>query len=329
MTVVVTGTSGHLGEALARTLQASGAAVIGIDRRPGPWTTHCGDIADRRFLAAALARAQTVYHCATLHKPHVATHSAQDFVDSNVSGTLALLEAAVAASVRAFVFTSTTSTFGAALRPAAGEPAAWITEEVACVPRNIYGVTKLAAEDLCQLAYRRDGLPCVVLRTSRFFAEADDDASRREAWDDTNLKANEFLYRRVDLADVVSAHLLAAERAPALGFGRFIVSATSPLLASDVATLNQSAAKVVRARVPAVAAAYDALGYRLLPQIDRVYVNERARTVLGWAPEYDFARVLAQLRAGERPGSALAQTVGRKGYHEVDFGDAPYPVEDG
>lgn len=328
MTIVVTGTSGHLGEALARTLRASGATVVGIDRRPGPWTTHCGDIADRDFLALALAGVQSVFHSATLHKPHVATHSAQAFIDSNVSGTLALLEAAVAASVRAFVLTSTTSTFGAALRPAADEPAAWITEDVACVPRNIYGVTKLAAEDLCELAHRRDGLPCVVLRTSRFFAEADDDAGRRAAWDDTNLKANEFLYRRVDLADVVSAHLLAAARAPELGFGRFIVSATSPLQAEDVATLNQAAARVVQARVPDVAATYEALGYRLLPRIDRIYVNDRARSVLGWAPEYDFARVLGQLAAGERPGSALAQTVGCKGYHETDFGDAPYPVED-
>ncbi|MEI9986654.1 MAG: NAD-dependent epimerase/dehydratase family protein [Aliidongia sp.] len=56
-----------------------------------------------------------VIHAATLHKPHVATHRQQDFVETNIAGTLALLEAAVAGSVQSFVFTSTTSAFGAAL----------------------------------------------------------------------------------------------------------------------------------------------------------------------------------------------------------------------
>ena len=51
-----------------------------------------------------------------------------------------------------FVFTSTTSAFGRALTPLPGEPAAWITEDVVPRPRNIYGVTKTAAEDLCESA---------------------------------------------------------------------------------------------------------------------------------------------------------------------------------
>jgi len=75
---------------------------------------------------------------------------------------------------RQLVFTSTTSTFGRALNPPPGEPAAWITEDVAPVPSNIYGATKAAAEDLCVLVARDRGLPCVILRTSRLFPEADD-----------------------------------------------------------------------------------------------------------------------------------------------------------
>ena len=65
---------------------------------------------------------RAVYHAATLHKPHVATHSRQDFVDTNITGTLNLLEEAVAAGVEAFVFTSTTSVFGDALTPPPGLP---------------------------------------------------------------------------------------------------------------------------------------------------------------------------------------------------------------
>ena len=153
-------------------------------------------------------------HAATLHKPHVGSHRRQDFVDTNVTGTLNLLEEAVAAGVGRFVFTSTTSAFGRALVPPAGAPAAWITEDVAPVPRNVYGVTKTAAEDLCELVHRDHGLPCLILRTSRFFPEADDRDDVRAAYDDANLKVNELLYRRVDLEDVVSAHRLALERAP-------------------------------------------------------------------------------------------------------------------
>jgi UDP-glucose 4-epimerase len=51
---------------------------------------------------------QAVFHTATLHKPHIATHSRQDFVDTNVTGTLNLLEEAAAAGVASFVYTSTT-----------------------------------------------------------------------------------------------------------------------------------------------------------------------------------------------------------------------------
>jgi UDP-glucose 4-epimerase len=83
------------------------------------------------------------------NKPHLATHRPQEFIDTNLSGTLNLLEEAVKADIESFVFTSTTSVFGAALTPPAGAPAAWVTEDVRPIPKNIYGVTKVAAEDLC------------------------------------------------------------------------------------------------------------------------------------------------------------------------------------
>ena len=132
------------------------------------------------------------------------------------------------------MFTSTTSTFGHALTPVAGEPAAWITEDVVPIPKNIYGITKLAAENLCELAHRKDGLPCIILRTSRFFPEDDDNRATRDQHENDNLKVNEFLHRRVDLEDAVTAHLAAMDKAPALGFDRFIVSATTPFTIQDL-----------------------------------------------------------------------------------------------
>jgi len=111
MSILVTGSAGHLGEALMRMLRAASREAVGIDLKPSPFTQHTGDIADRAFVRAAMRGISAVIHTATLHKPHVATHPAQDFVDTNISGTLALLEEAVAAGVLSFVFTSTTSVF--------------------------------------------------------------------------------------------------------------------------------------------------------------------------------------------------------------------------
>ena len=268
-----------------------------------------------------------VLHAATLHKPHVATHARQDFVDTNVTGTLNLLEEAVASRVRAFVFTSTTSAFGRALVPPAGAPAAWITEDVVPVPRNIYGVTKVAAEDLCELFHHRVGLPCLILRTSRFFPEPDDRRETRDDYADFNAKANEFLFRRADLEDIVSAHLLALEKAVTIGFGRFIVSATTPFTREDLDELRTNAPAVVARRVPRYPEVYVARGWSMFPGIDRVYVNERARRDLGWRPKYDFARILEMVVASGTVSSPLAQAIGSKGYHAAVFADGPYPVD--
>src|SRR5690242_9000804 len=130
MKALVTGTSGHLGEALARTLGELGHEVVGLDIVEGAFTSKLGSIVDRCIVARCMAGIDTVFHAATLHKPHVGTHGRQEFVDVNVTGTLNLLEEAAAAGVRAFVFTSTTSVFGDALVPSPGAPAAWITEAV-------------------------------------------------------------------------------------------------------------------------------------------------------------------------------------------------------
>ena len=318
--VLVTGSAGHLGEALVRVLRDSGREVVGLDLLDSPFTTVAGSITDRDTVRACLAGVGAVLHPATLHKPHVGSHGRQAFVDANIAGTLTLLEEAAAAGVESFVFTSTTSAFGRALSPAPGEPAAWITEDVTPVPKNIYGVTKIAAENLCELINADHGLPVVILRTSRFFPEPDDVAGIRTAYPDANVKANEYLHRRADIQDVADAHLLAMARAPAIGFGRYIVSATTPFTTADLAALRVDAPAVVRRLFPDQEAEYERRGWRMFGQIDRVYVNARARADLGWAPRYDFRRVLGLLKAGEDPRSPLARTVGAKGYHAESTG---------
>ncbi len=310
-----------------RLLPGAGHEPVGMDLRPGAFTDIVGSIADRGLVREAIRGVGGVIHAATLHKPQVATRSMADFVEVNVSGTLALLEAAVEAGAGRFVFTSTTSAFGEALRPGPDDPAVWLDEPTSEPAKNIYGATKTAAEDLCRLIRRMHGLPVVVLRTSRFFPESDDDAEVRGGYSDENAKANEYLNRRVEIGDAAAAHLLALAKAPEIGFGRFVVSATTPFLPEDAAGLRRNAPEILSRRAPGWEAVYAKRGWRMFPGLDRVYDNRRTRAALGWRPEYDFARVLAQAEAGEPIGGPMTRLIGARGY--LDGGEAYRPAAAG
>ncbi|WDI31271.1 NAD(P)-dependent oxidoreductase [Hyphococcus flavus] len=326
MKILVTGSSGHLGEALMRLLRSTAHDAIGLDIKPGPYTALAGSITDADFANAHVRDVDAVIHTATLHKPHVATHSRQDFVDVNITGTLNLLEAAREHGAGAFIFTSTTSAFGHVLRPEEGAPAAWVTEELRPKPKNIYGITKLAAEHLCSLFHEKYALNTLILRTSRFFPEEDDSRAIRDGYDDLNAKVNELLYRRVDIEDAANAHLCALKRAGDIGFGRYIISATAPFSEDDAAQLRADAPSVVRRHV-AFDEEFERRGWKMFPSLDRVYVNEAARRDLGWSPKVDFKTALARLSSGENPFSDLMNDIGKKGYHDQVFEDGPFPVD--
>jgi UDP-glucose 4-epimerase len=327
MRLLVTGSSGHLGEGLMRTLQNTTHHAIGLDIKAGPFTQRVGSISDRAFVKESMRGFDAVIHTATLHKPHVVTHSSQAFIDTNVTGTLNMLEEAVSAGVASFIYTSTTSTFGRTLVPPQGGPAAWITEDAVPAPKNIYGVTKVSAESLCELIHYKTGLPCIILRTSRFFPEEDDDRRARESFNGANLKVNELLYRRGDIEDMVSAHLLASENAPSIGFRRYIISATTPFTRDDLQELRINPGSVVKHYVPEFEDEYARRGWKLPHSIDRVYVNELARQELGWQPRHDFRSAIRRLQASDDFRSSLARAVGSKGYHSVMFTDGPYPTD--
>ena len=315
MTVVITGSSGHLGEALVRVLRGRGVDTLGIDLIASPFTDRVGSIVDPVFVQDSIRAGDVVVHAATLHKPHIVSHDRTQFVATNVQGTLNVLETALAVGAKGTVFISTTSTFGAALSPAPGEPAVWITEDVLPIPKNVYGVTKVAAEDMCELFYRSEGLPCIVLKTSRFFPEGDDDLDRQRSYDDLNLKVNELLYRRVDLADAVDAVLLAIDKLVDIGFSRYIISATTPFSPHDAAGLGRNTTEVLRGYHPEFEALYAAQGWRMLPLLDRVYSNRKARDELGWAPKVDFGEAMRRLADGRFPFDPLMKAVGKKMYH--------------
>lgn len=296
--MLLTGSSGWLGRFLAPRLRAAGHVVTGLDVAPGADTDLVGSVADRGLIDRAFGERgiEAVVHAGALHKPDIARYPAQSFIDVNVTGTLNLLEASVANGARAFVFTSTTSLMiSSAIREAKGDAAVWIDEAMAPLePRNIYGVTKLAAEQLCKLYHAKHGLPCLVLRTGRFFPEDDD---THQALSGANMKANELLHRRLTVEDAADAHVMALERAADIGFDMVILSAPTPFQRRDIVDVKADAPAVIARYFPRAAALYAARGWQLPESIDRVYDAARAEAVLGFRPRTDFAGVLSALES--------------------------------
>lgn len=302
MNVLLTGSSGWLGRHLAPALRRAGHTPRGLDIAPGAETQIIASVADRAAVERVFADhpVDAVIHAGGLHKPDIARLPAQAFVDVNITGTRNLIDMAVGARVRSFVCTSTTSLMITdAIRAEAEPVAAWLDEASSpLAPRNIYGVTKLCAEGLCRIAHLEHGLPAIILRTGRFFAEDDDSL---HAPSGHNLKANEFLGRRLTVEDAAAAHVMALERAGAIGFDSFIVAAATPFARSDAAALKQDATALITRHFPDAPMLYARAGWQLPRAIGRVYDPSRAERVLGFRCQTDFAGILEALRSGSPP----------------------------
>ena len=302
MRVLLTGSSGWLGRFLAPKLQAQGHAVTGLDVAPAVQTDVVGtvadgDLVDRIFRERGI---EAVIHAGALHKPDIVRYPAQAFVEVNVTGTLNLLEAAARAGHDRFVFTSTTSLMISdevrAGKSGGADAAFWLDEEFGPLkPRNIYGVTKFSAEHLCRLYSKLHGMDVAILRTGRFFPERDDTL---EHPDGPNLKANEFLNRRLTVEDAADAHIAALEKIGGLGCETFVLSAPPPFERTDCAELVRDARAVVARKYPQVDEVYRQRGWVLPDVIERVYDPAKAERLLGFRCKTDFAAILSALADG-------------------------------
>ncbi len=256
MRILLTGSSGWLGRYLAPLLAENGHDVTGMDVVPGAHTQVVGTVADRALVDRTMGAhgIQAVIHGGALHKPDIVRYPRQAF-----------------------------------------EAGAWWMDEDfgPLAPRNIYGITKLAAEQACRLVHREHGINVAILRTGRFFPEDDDTHATPSG---PNLKANELLHRRLTVEDAAAAHLAALEAAPALGCDTFILSAPPPFAREEAEELARDARAVIARHHPDAADLYAAKGWVLPEVIDRVYDPSHAERRFGWRARSDFASVLAALR---------------------------------
>ena len=282
MRILVTGSSGQLGAAVAEQVSTS-HEPIGIDLVPGRWTQHVMNITDRTAVFEVVREVDAIIHTASLHQPHVAIHSRRAFIDTNITGTLNLLEAAIQSGIQRFVYSSTTSLYGEAMAPT--EKAVWVTEELVPRPRDIYDITKIAAEELCRNIARSTGMSILCLRVSRFFAQTPE------------LQALYRLYRGVDVRDAATAHILALS-SQGIPFNIMNISARSPFLKSDLPMLLRNAPGVLQQRIPDVIEAFARHKWELPASIDRVYVIEKAERLLGYRPVYGFDEFIDEVDRG-------------------------------
>lgn len=302
MRILLTGSSGWLGRSLAPRLRAAGHQVVGLDVAPGAETDLLGSVADRPLIERVFGErgVEAVIHAGALHKPDIVRYPEAAFHAVNVEGTRNLLEAAGKAGHDRFLFTSTTSLMiTAAIRAgkaAGATEAAWLDEGFGpLAPRNIYGLTKLEAERLCRRTHDETGMAVMILRTGRFFPEEDD--THRDL-SGPNIKANEFLNRRLTVEDAAEAHFVALDKAPGLGCETFILAAPPPFAREECADLLADAPAVIARHFPDAAELYARNGWTLPASLDRVYDPSRAERLMGFRCRTDFGAVLSALRDG-------------------------------
>jgi UDP-glucose 4-epimerase len=129
-----------------------------------------------------------------------------------------------------------------------------------------------------------------------------------------NTKANEMLYRRLTVDDAAESHVVALDKAPALGFDTFIIAAKTPFSPADCEELIVDAPKVVARYFPHYQEVYAEMGWTMFQSIDRVYDAGRAARRLGFVCSTGFSEVLEQLAtrldraAGRREARKITQS---------------------
>ncbi len=171
--VLVTGAGGFIGSHLAEELTKSGAKVRALVRynSRNDWgmlelleketrdamEVFAGDIRDAAFIKQAVQSCEVVFHLAALIAIPYSYVAPESFLDTNVCGTLNVLQAGLDMHVRRIVHTSTSEVYGTAQYTP-------IDEGHPLRPQSPYAATKVAADKLAESFHHSYGLPVSIVR---------------------------------------------------------------------------------------------------------------------------------------------------------------------
>ena len=166
MHVLVTGGAGYIGSHACKALSRAGFIPVAFDNLSSGWAGAAkfgplfqGDLLDRASIDAALAayKPVAVMHFAALSLVGESMSNPGKYWRTNVNGSLNLIEAALAAGIRNFVFSSTCATYG-------DQDGVTLNEDTPQAPINAYGGSKKAIEEILRDFSKSDGLNHVIFR---------------------------------------------------------------------------------------------------------------------------------------------------------------------
>jgi UDP-glucose 4-epimerase len=299
MNCLILGGAGFIGSHLAGALLARGHAVRIFDRRDRrlrsafPYTAdvewHEGDFKNARDVARALAGSDAVFHLVSTTLPKTANENPAYDVETNVVGSLAMLDVARDCGVKKIIFLSSGGTVYGVPQEIP------IPETHPTDPITAYGIGKLAVEKYLHLHHVIQGLNYVVLRMANPFGERQRVASAQgavitflyralrnqsvEIWGDGSVVRDYFYVADAAQALVRALDYTGIERVFNIGSGAG--RSLNEVLAAIEVLIGRS---VDRRYLPA----------RLFDVPSNVLDISRARTVLGWEPRTPFEEGLSR-----------------------------------
>lgn len=170
---LVTGGAGFIGSHVARTCLEMGHNVVVLDDLSGGFADQVpadavfvqGSVTDHVLLANLFARYRFhyVYHLAAYAAVGLSHHIRRFNYDTNLIGTVNLVNEAVRNQIKCFVFTSSISVYGENQVP--------MTEDMVPQPTDPYGISKYAAELDLAAAFNLFGLPSIIFRPHNVYGE--------------------------------------------------------------------------------------------------------------------------------------------------------------
>ena len=263
--------------------------LFDVQQLDTPFDFVRGDVRDSTDVERAMDGVEYVVHAAAIHGIHLRDHDPREFYDLNLTGTFNVWEAAVAARVRGVVFSSTMGVYGESRTPAEPGAVVPLDEETALRPGDIYGLTKVAGEEMCRYYGREHGIPSISLRFGMFVPEPFFRYGIR------------LLYGGVDVRDVAQSVIaaLGALAAGRVSWGAFNVESLVPFSSDDGPELRRDPLPVLDRYYPGARTLLRERGVERLKPIEHYYPMRRIEDQLGFRPQHNFDGWLEDL--ADRP----------------------------